>query len=448
MNSHVIKQVEAGSIAHEMGLVAGDELLKIDAVYPVDILDYRYMLMSDYVEILIRKPSGEEWLLEIDKNADEDIGLHFADGLMDAYRSCQNNCIFCFMDQMPSGLRESLYFKDDDERLSFFRGNYITLTNMSTDEIERIIRYRLEPINISIHTTNPALRIKMMNNPRAGAALLLIDKLYAAGIKMNGQIVLCKGINDGDELIRSITDLSAYLPHMESVSVVPSGLTKHRAGLYPLEPFDKADAGRVIDCIESHGRKFYEKWHNHFIHAADEWYLLAGRPLPPADMYDGYPQLENGVGMLRLFEDEFADALKVALTGTEPDPPSSQSSMAPQGTISIATGTLAYESILSMSERLMSHFPGLSIQVYAVTNHFFGDSVSVSGLLTGADLISQLRGQDLGERLLLPENIVKSDEDIFLDGTSVADVEKALQVRVDIVKSSGYEFVRAVTSGQ
>lgn len=281
-SGHIIKLVKENSIAQEMEIEAGDELLAIDNTEIEDIFDYEFLIQDTYIEVLVRKKDGEEWLLEIDKEMGEDLGIEFENGLMDEYRHCQNKCIFCFIDQMPKGMRETLYFKDDDSRLSFLQGNYVTLTNMSDHDIDRIIRYHLSPINISFQTMNPQLRCKMLNNRFAGEALKKVDRLFEAGITMNGQIVLCKGINDGQELEYSIRELTKYLPCLESVSVVPVGLSKYREGLYPLEPFTAQDACQVIDQIEDWQRRLYPKYGLHFVHASDEWYLLAGLELPAA----------------------------------------------------------------------------------------------------------------------------------------------------------------------
>ena len=293
---HLIRKVEAGSIAQEMEIEAGDRLLAINGETVGDVFDYQYLMQDEYVEVLIQKPSGEEWLLQIDKEYEEDLGVEFENGLMDEYRSCSNKCIFCFIDQMPKGMRDTLYFKDDDSRLSFLQGNYVTLTNMSDHDVERIIRYRLSPINISFQTTNPELRCRMLHNRFAGKALEKVKAFYEAGIEMNGQIVLCKGINDGVELERSLSDLAGYLPHLRSVSVVPVGLTRYRDGLYPLAPFTKEDAGRVLDIVHRWQEKLFPQWGLHFVHASDEWYLLADRELPGEENYDGYLQLETAWG--------------------------------------------------------------------------------------------------------------------------------------------------------
>ncbi len=437
---HVVQEVEPGSVAEEMGIEAGDVLVSVNGTQVTDIFDYQFLIQDVYIEVLIRKPDGEEWLLEIDKEYDEDLGIVFENGLMDEYRSCRNKCIFCFIDQMPKGMRETLYFKDDDSRLSFLQGNYVTLTNMSDEDIERIIRYRLSPINISFQTTEPELRCKMLNNRFAGQALRQVDKLYEAGITMNGQIVLCKGVNDGEHLERSLSDLKAYAPVLESVSVVPVGLSKYRDGLYPLRPFTSEDAKEVLSCIHAWQERMYREYGIHFVHASDEWYVMADEDLPEADRYDGYLQLENGVGMLRLFLDEFDEAMEIV--EKEPDRYGSVG-----GELSVVTGRMAYPYIRGMADRIAERFPQLIVHVYAITNDFFGELITVSGLLTGRDIIAQLRGRRLGTRILLPQNVLRSGEDYFLDDVTVDEVERALQVKADIVKSSGHDFVHAVLNG-
>lgn len=433
---HVVDKVMPGSIAEELEIEAGDVLVEINGNKIEDIFDYQYYTQDEYIEVLIRKPSGEEWLLEIDKEYDEDLGITFENGLMDDYRSCHNKCIFCFIDQMPKGMRDTLYFKDDDSRLSFLQGNYVTLTNMSDEDVDRIIRYNLSPINVSFQTTNPELRCRMLNNRFAGQALEKAWKLAQAGITMNGQIVLCKGVNDGEELARSIRDLSNYLPNLESVSVVPVGLSKYRDGLYPLEPFTKEDAKQVLDLIHKWQDKLYPEYGLHFIHASDEWYILAEEELPEEERYDGYLQLENGVGMLRLLINEFQDAfaeLKVT-----------KGAQIPKRELSIATGRLAYSFIADMADQLMEQYPQLKIHIYPIRNDFFGEMITVSGLLTGQDILAQLKGQALGEKLLLPQNVLKSGEAVFLDDMTLSELEKALQVSIDIVKSSGQDFLDAI----
>ena len=434
-NRHLVKKIEEGSIAEQMEIEAGDELLSINGQEIEDIFDYRFLIEDEYIEVLIKKPSGEEWLLEIDKDEDEDLGMEFESSLMDGYRSCQNKCIFCFIDQMPKGMRDTLYFKDDDSRLSFLQGNYVTLTNMSDHDIDRICRYRLEPINISFQTTNPDLRCKMLGNRFAGDALKKVDVLYEAGIEMNGQIVLCRGINDGAELKRSLSDLKKYIPCLRSVSVVPVGLSKYREGLFELTPFDRDSARETLDIIHAAQKECMEKYGIHFVHASDEWYLLAGLPLPEEDSYDGYLQLENGVGMLRLLEEEFRQGLEALAADDRVDKGLKRS-------LSIATGLLPLETIRGMALRLESIFPGLEINIYGIENEFFGRGITVSGLLTGKDIIAQLNGKELGECLYLPENVLRSGTDILLDDLTLGDISDALQVPVDIVKSSGLCFIK------
>ena len=434
-HEHIIKEIKPGSIADELGIEPGDRLLSINDREIEDVFDYHFHVNDEELTLLIEKSGGEQWEFLIEKEYEEDLGMIFGQGLMDEYRSCRNQCMFCFIDQMPEGMRETLYFKDDDSRLSFLQGNYVTLTNMSDHDIERIIRYHLEPINISFHTTNPGLRCKMLHNRFAGEALKKVDRLFEGGIEMNGQIVLCKGINDGEELKRSIGDLSKYIPYLRSVSVVPVGLTKYREGLYPLEPFTKEEAVAVLDIVHKWQETLYARYGFHFIHAGDEWYILAGEELPEAERYDGYLQLENGVGMLRLLLDEFEEAYSV-LKGDHK-----------KRSVSLATGYLAYPYIKRMAGRLMEKCTGTKVYVYPVKNDFFGELITVSGLITGKDLIRQLKGQPLGERLLLPCSMFRSGETVFLDDITLKDVTEALQVEADIVKSSGQDFIDAIIRG-
>ena len=435
-HEHIIKVVEPLSIAEELGIEPGDKLISINDNVIEDVFDYHYLVNDEELVVLIEKADGEEWELEIEKDYEEDLGITFEQGLMDEYRSCRNKCIFCFIDQMPKGMRETLYFKDDDSRLSFLQGNYITLTNMSDHDVERMVQYHLEPINISFQTTNPELRCKMLHNRFAGDALKKVDKLYEGGIHMNGQIVLCKGVNDGEELERSIRDLTKYLPYLQSVSVVPVGLTKYRDGLYPLEPFSKEDAIKVLDTIENWQKKIYEEYGLHFIHAGDEWYILAEREMPEEERYDGYMQLENGVGMLRLLMNEFDEAL-ADLEGDER-----------KAEVSIATGKLAYPFLQKMKEKLQVKFPNVKVHLYWIRNDFFGEKITVAGLITGQDLIAQLKGRELGSKLLLPCNMLRDGEEVFLDDVTLIQVKDSLQVEIDIVKSSGWDFVERILNDE
>lgn len=440
---HIIKSIEKGSIAEEFDLEPGDRIVSINNREIEDIFDYQYLIQDEYIEVVVERRDGEEWELQIDKDPDEDLGIEFENGLMDDYRRCHNSCIFCFIDQMPKGMRETLYFKDDDSRLSFLQGNYVTLTNMSEHDIDRICMYHLSPINISFQTTNPELRCKMLNNRFAGEALKKVDRLYEADIVMNGQIVLCKGINDGEELERSIRDLMKYAPLLESVSVVPVGLSKYREGLYPLEPFDKEDAKAVLETIHRFQEECFERFGLHFIHASDEWYILAEEELPERERYDGYLQLENGVGMIRLMLDEFHEALdehRARMKETD----ACDSTQKIKATF--ATGRLAYPYINQMCREMEALYPRLELVVRDIRNDFFGERITVSGLLTGQDIMAQLKDQDLGEVLFLPVNVLRSGETVFLDDYTVADLEETLQVPIYIVKSSGYDFLDAVLS--
>lgn len=434
MISHIIKEVKTGSIAEEMEICPGDCVLQINNQDIEDVFDYEYLANDEYLELLIQKQDGEEWLLEIEKDFDEDLGIVFESSLMSEYKSCRNKCIFCFIDQMPPGMRDTLYFKDDDSRLSFLQGNYVTLTNMSDKDIDRIIRYHLSPINISVQTTNPELRCRMLNNRFAGEALKKIDTLYEAEVPMNGQIVLCSGYNDGKELEKTISDLSKYLPHMQSVSVVPVGLSKFREGLAELKPITQEGAAAAIDTIERWQKKIYAQYGIHFIHASDELYILAGRELPEEERYDGYIQLENGVGMLRLLNTEVEEAI------------SSFEGDGRKAELSIATGKLACRYLQRYVSEIQSKYPGITVHIYPITNYYFGESITVAGLITGTDLVEQLTGRPLGEKLLLPICMFRSGEDVFLDDLTRQDLQNALQVPVDIVKSSGQDLVNAIVN--
>ena len=429
---HIISSVIPGSIAEELGLEEGDILLEVNQTPVEDIFDYQYLMNEEYVELLIQKADGEEWVLEVEKEFEDDLGMEFENGLMDEYRSCSNKCIFCFIDQMPKGMRKTLYFKDDDSRLSFLQGNYVTLTNMSDHDIDRILQYRLEPINISFQTTNPQLRCQLLHNRFAGKALEKVRRLYEGNIAMNGQIVLCKGINDGQELEKSLSDLSEYFPVLQSVSVVPVGLTKYRDGLYPLQAFDREDAEEVLEMIERWQAKMWNKGGSHFVHASDEWYILAGRQLPSQENYDGYPQLENGVGMLRLLKEE----IKAGLKERQGDSLKVHAS--------IATGLLAEPFIREYVNMVQKKYPQVEVTVFGLRNDFFGEKITVSGLLTGQDLYRQLAKKDLGEKLLLSCNMFRMGEDVFLDDMTVGELERKLKVPIVVVDSGGEDFLEAV----
>ena len=431
-NMHVISRVLPGSIGEELELEPGDVLVSINGQPVEDVFDYRYLMNDEVVELLIRKKNGEEWELEVEKDYEDDLGVEFENSLMDDYRSCSNHCIFCFIDQMPPNMRETLYFKDDDSRLSFLQGNYVTLTNMSEYDLDRIIKFHLSPINVSFQTMNPELRCKMLHNRFAGDALKKVDKLYQGGVIMNGQIVLCKGVNDRDELEYSLEKLSEYAPVLQSVSVVPVGLSKYRDGLYPLEPFDREDAEYLIEQVERWQKIMMERHGIHFIHASDEWYILAGKKLPEETRYDGYLQLENGVGMMRLLETE----VKERLAGLEGDDR--------EFTASVATGKLAAPFIQQYMKLIQEKFPNIKVNVYTIRNDFFGERITVSGLITGADLREQLKDRELGEKILIPCNMLRSGEDVFLDDLTVDDIREALGTELVVVDEPGADLVDCV----
>ncbi len=430
-----ITEVTLGSLAEKNGVLAGDILLSINDHPISDVLDYRFYLTERRVTLSLHR--GPDLLsVTIKKGEYDDIGLSFATDLMDRQKACQNKCVFCFIDQLPRGMRKSLYFKDDDSRMSFLAGSYVTLTNMSEEDIARIIKMKISPIHISVHTTNPALRACMMHNPRAGEVFSIMRRFADAGITMHGQIVLCRGLNDGDELMRTMEDLGTLYPAMESVSVVPIGLTCHRQGLAEMTPFDKESAAEVIAQIETAQKRFLAAFGTRLVYASDEWYLKAGMPLPTEEDYEGYPQLDNGVGLIRSMESEVTDSLAEL---TEIDG---------EKTVrySVATGYAAYDFMSATVERLNEKIPMARGRVYRIRNDFFGEEITVAGLVTGRDLIAQLKGKDLGTHLLLPYVMLRHERDLFLDDTTPAQVEEALGVKVVFTECDGYDFVDKVLS--
>lgn len=430
MQENVIIKVEKDSIAEELGIEVGDILLDINEQPVNDVFDYRYLIQDEYIEIGIRKADGEEWLLEIEKDEYEDLGIIFERGLMDKAKSCSNKCIFCFIDQLPKGMRDTLYFKDDDSRLSFLQGNYVTLTNMKKEDLDRIIFYHLSPINVSVQTTDPELRKYMLKNPRAVNIMENIKRLADANIEMNFQIVLCKNINDGKYLDKSIEELSQFIPHAISLSVVPFGKTKFRDKLEKIELFDKEDCRKVIKQVEGWQKKLKEKFGTCFVHISDEFYLKGELELPDGENYEGYTQLENGVGMITLMKEEFEDAFEKA----EGDDIKRH--------FSVATGALAHDFIKGLCNKIKEKYINTEIEVYLIKNKFFGEDITVSGLMTGQDIISQLKGKNLGNALFLPENCLRAEETTLLDDIDIADIERELEVEVKISKCSGDSFLK------
>ncbi len=429
---HIIYKVEPGSIADQMDIKPGDKLLEINGNKVLDVFDYHYGLTDEHLVLLIEKLDGQQWELEIEKDIQDDIGISFEDEFMDSYRSCTNKCVFCFIDQMPPNMRESLYFKDDDARLSFLQGNYITLTNLSKEDMNRIIKYKLSPINISVHTTNKELRCKMLNNRFAGEALDKLDDFYDNNITMNAQIVLCKGINDGKELEKTIEDLTKYIPLMHSLSIVPVGITKYREGLANLEKFSPEDSKEVLDIIYKWQKKCLEKYKTRFVYASDEWYLKAGLEIPQEEDYEGYLQIENGVGMIRSFVEEFNDEFSKTDKNTIAK------------TISLATGVLATPVISELIERINMKFPNIKVNLYTIKNEFFGKEITVAGLLTGQDIINQLSNKELGSALILPSSLLKHGENILLDDLTVDDIETSLKTPIIIAHEDGRSFLNAI----
>ncbi|NLJ90775.1 MAG: DUF512 domain-containing protein [Clostridiales bacterium] len=433
---HIVFQVIPGSIAEELGIEPGDKLLQINGHEILDVFDYHYGLNDEELVLLIEKTDKSQWEFEIEKELDEDLGIEFEDGLMDSYRSCTNKCIFCFIDQMPPNMRETLYFKDDDARLSFLQGNYITLTNLSDEDIDRIIYYKLSPINVSIHTTNKELRKKMLNNRFAGDALDKLERFYDNNITMNAQIVLCKGVNDGKELEKTIEDLSKYIPVMHSLSIVPVGLTKYRQGLSELDKFLPEDSKEVIDIVNKWQKICLKEYGTRFVYASDEWYLNAGLEIPPEEDYEGYLQIENGVGMIRSFVEEFKDEYsKIEVDGNNKNI---------EKEISLVTGVLATPVIKELVNEINKKFPKINVNVYTIQNEFFGKDITVAGLITGQDIIGQLKDKELGETLLLPSALLKHGETILLDDLTVDDIEEALKVKVTIVNDDGKSFLLSI----
>ena len=434
-----ITSVDKNSRADKHGIIAGDILVSINGNEIADVLDYRFYLAEREVNIALLR-GGEELSVKIKKGEYDDIGLDFETPLMDKKHSCKNGCIFCFIDQNPEGLRDSLYFKDDDSRLSFIHGNYITLTNMTEKDVARIVKMRFSPLNISIHTTNPELRVKMMKNRHSGEVLRYLDDFKAAGLNMCGQIVLCRGINDGEELKRSLTDLEKYYPELTSVAVVPAGLTKFRDKLFPLTDFTPEEASDIIDLINGFGEENLKKHGSRIVFAADEFYLKAKRPIPDADYYEDYPQIENGVGLLRSFADEFGlafediEEINSALDGRES-----------VREVSVATGVASYEMISAMAEKIMQNCPKMKIKVYKIVNNFYGESITVAGLLTGKDIYEQLKSMPLGEELFIPATALRAGEDDFLCGMTRRELAEKLGVKVTPAPQDGYEFLELVT---
>ncbi len=430
--SAVIKSVEKGSIAEEIGLEAGDIIEKINGIAIKDVLDYRFLINDEYITLTILTNQGETVETDIEKDAYEPLGAEFENSLMDKPQSCKNKCVFCFIDQLPKGMRKSLYFKDDDTRLSFFQGNYVTFTNLDDDEIDRIIRLRISPINISVHTMSPKLRVTMLKNPKAAKLPEIMQRLCDNGIIMNCQIVLCPTFNDGDELSYTISELYKMRECVKSVSVVPIGLTRHREGLCKMTAVDKEKALEIINEINMWQEKAQKEIGTGFVYASDEIYLKAELPIPDCDAYCGFPQIENGVGMIASLKEEFCAELKKAATSDI------------SRTVTLVTGYAAYDTMCHLSMKLKDKFPNTKINVEKIKNNFFGEEITVAGLLCGCDIIEQLKGKDLGDEILISRNMLRDGENVLLDDVTVEDIEKELNKKIVAVDDDGYELLCAI----
>ena len=431
-----ICSVLPNSSAARAGICSGDVLVEINGHAIGDVLDYRFYLTDVSVRLTVER-NGERFDVRISKGEYDDIGLEFETPLMDKKHSCANRCVFCFVDQLPKGMRETLYFKDDDDRLSFLHGNYVTLTNLKDADIERLITMHISPVNVSVHTTNPDLRVKMMKNRRAGEVLSYLPRLADAGIALCTQIVLCKGLNDGAELDRSMRDLAALHPALRSCAIVPVGLTKHREGLYPLELFSPEECAAVIDQVDAFGDECLKNYGTRLFYCSDEFYVRSGRPLPSEDFYEDYSQIENGVGMLTSLASEFDFELDYIGDYL--------SAFCAPRTVSIATGAAAFDHISALCRKVEACVDGLNVHVYKIVNHFFGETVTVAGLLTGKDVSEQLSGKELGDELLFPAVMLRADGDVFLDDMTPAELSAKLNgIPVRACPSDGTELLKAL----
>ncbi len=429
---NIIKRVMKGSIAEEIGLEPGDAILKVNGTEITDILDYRFLMSDEEITLTVLTKQGDIADCEIEKDVYEDLGVEFESGLIDGAKSCANRCVFCFIDQLPKGMRDTLYFKDDDTRLSFFQGNYVTLTNLSDKEIDRLIKMRVSPINVSVHTTNPELRIKMLRNKNAGNIMERMRRFAENGIVMNAQIVLCPTFNDGAELEKTFSDLMTIGEHIKSVSVVPIGKTRYRDGLCSIPSVTKDGAKEVIETVERWQKTALEKEGTRLFYASDEFYIKAEIPIPEAEEYEAFPQIENGVGLIASMKEEFYRALE------------DEEGENFNHTVSIATGAAAYDFIKSISDAAEKKYDGLKVNVYKIINNFFGEEITVTGLLCGCDIIDQLRGKELGERLIISKSMLRESTDTLLDDVTVRDISEALNTKVCPIENDGYEFLDAL----
>lgn len=435
---NVICEVQKGSIAEELGIEPGDFIHSINGTPVEDIIEYTFLQSDEYIELEIEKANGDLYIYDIEKDYDEELGIEFSNPIIDAVRTCNNDCVFCFVNQLPEGMRKTLYIKDDDSRLSFLQGNFITMTNMKDKDIDRMIRYRISPVNISVHTTNPELRAKMLHNKHAGDIMRKIQKLADADLTMNGQIVCVPEYNDKDELEKTVRDLSKFHPNMQSIAVVPVGITKHRKNLPSLKTFDKDSSKELINLIEGLQQEFLEKFGTRFIFASDEFYIMADLDVPEDESYENYIQIENGVGLIKKFETQILQCLE-ELQKKEHD-----CTLQEEKRITIATGASAYCFMKKIACLVEKQFDNLSIDVVKIDNHFFGTTITVAGLITGTDLYEQLKDRELGNALLLPRVMFRSDDLVFLDDITKDALEHRLNTRIVVTEIDGNDFINKI----
>ena len=436
---NLIKEVLKGSIAEEMEIEVGDYLLSVNGEEIHDIIDYRFLTADEELLLEIEKQNGEVWEIEIEKDYGEELGIEFGGGIMDKAKSCSNKCMFCFIDQLPKGMRETLYFKDDDSRLSFLQGNFVTLTNMKEEDIQRIIKYHISPINISVHTTNPELRVKMLSNRFAGNVFERMKQLSEAGIQMNAQIVCVPDVNDKDELKRTIEDLYKLYPYVNNVAVVPIGITKYREGLAKVKTFNKETSKETIEMVNVLQKRFYKEVQEPFVRLSDEFYIVAGMEVPDEDFYNGYEQIEDGVGVTRCFINAIERDLEFLDLNSK-------------GSYSIVTGTLAYDEVKKAADKICAKNPKIHIDVFKIINNFFGDTITVTGLLTGTDIIDQIKGKIKSKYLLMSDNMFRRgyelapESAIMLDDMTIEDIERELNVKVITCDFSGENLISLINT--